>query len=246
MKIIVKLLISIFVFFSLPLIAQTRTTLYAIKSLDGVSKKISLTDGPSSEKLTITCGNSKISINNYWAPREIRILKKSFLEIKYAQRGGSCVGIGYTLLLCIDKDKIVVSAIFMDRLTGCGAGEDDSYTVRSNIIENKIYMYKMDIYIHSRKIITNPKLGKSYSKNWVNELEYDKALHIFHNGYLTISGSFLTTPGSSSKTTKEYIDGKFPIINLRGPESDARRYVYIKGNWYEQGETNSLFRLSSN
>jgi hypothetical protein len=247
MKPVWVLLVSL-AFFSMTAVAQTRTTAYTIKSLDGIPKKISLTDGGpvAGEVLRITCGSSKVSINNYWAPEKVSVLKNCFLEIKYAQRGGSCVGIGYTLLICVDKDKIVMSCLFMDRLTGCGAGEDDSYAIRSNIIENKIGTYKMDIYIHNRKTITDPKLGTSYNKHWVNELEYDKALHIFRNGYLTLSGSFLITSDSSSKAVKEYVDGKFPIISLQGPELEADTYFCIKGNWYEQGQKNYLIKLSSN
>lgn len=235
-------------FFSQTAIAQTRTTSYIIKSLDGIPKKVSLTDGgpAGDEALRITCGSSKVSINNYWAPGKVSLLKKTFIEIEYAQRGGSCIGIGYTLLVCVDQDKIVVSGIFMDRLTGCGAGEDDSYTIRSNITESKIYKYKMGIYAHDRKTITDPKLGKSYNKHWADQLEYDKALHIFHNGYQTLSGNFLITSENSPKSIKESIDGKFPIISFKGPESGADTYFYIKGNWYERGQKNYLIKLSSN
>ena len=245
MKLACFFLVNLFLC-SLTAIGQSQASTYNINSLDGISQRISLTDGGAAgDKLTISCGKNKLSVCDFWALESVRVLKKCFLEIKYAKRGGSCVGIGYTLLLCVNKDSLIVSSVFMTRFTGCGAGEDDSYMIKSNLIENKIELYKANIYIHNRKTITNAKLGRSYNKHWAGSLEYDRSNHIFHNGYLTFSGRFLIISCSNrDKRVPVFIDGKFPIITFTGPDLQATTYLYIKEHWYEQGEKNYLIQIS--
>src|ERR1700748_65998 len=69
--------------------------------------------------LNINYHKDTIAITDYWgAYTNIRVLDNAFLEIDYAIRGGSNVGVGNTLVFCVSRNHLRKCMYVMKYLNG--------------------------------------------------------------------------------------------------------------------------------
>ena len=74
---------------------------YRLQSLDGtpVQMQVRELSDSSSHALAIVCGKDTVFAYNYWAPGRVKVVNKRFLQVTYAVRGGSNLGVGCALAL---------------------------------------------------------------------------------------------------------------------------------------------------
>jgi hypothetical protein len=127
------------------------TKTYIIKSLDGKTQKVNIMPDYTNHVLKISCLKDTISINDYWGvPADLHILNKNFLSIKYEVRGGSGLGLGNLLVLCI-KNKTLYEAIHVLRYSHSeGDGEIKDYRIKPVLIGNTVKTYKLNVRVHNR------------------------------------------------------------------------------------------------
>lgn len=124
----------------------------------------------------------------------------------------------------------------------CAADEDDLYTLKFDITGSNVNQFKMNVRIHDKADIRNLKLGKSYNKHWTAILNFDATEAIFFNGTKNINGSFITGCTEWDKPINQNMKGTFPMMRIKGMESQDDEYYYINGYWHEQGQKNYLIK----
>lgn len=124
----------------------------------------------------------------------------------------------------------------------CAADEDDLYTLKFDITGSNVNQFKMNVRIHDKADIRNLKLGKSYNKHWTAILNFDATEAIFFNGTKNINGSFITGYTEWDKPINQNMKGTFPMMRIKGMESQDDEYYYINGYWHEQGQKNYLIK----
>jgi hypothetical protein len=87
--------------------AKNNPLVYTLQSLDGKDVKVKILPDYAHHILTISCLQDSINIDDYWGvPPLASFLGKSFLQIKYEVRGGSNLGLGNVLLICVSNNKL--------------------------------------------------------------------------------------------------------------------------------------------
>jgi hypothetical protein len=212
---------------------KTGTKTFNIVSLDGKNRMIKIIPDYANHVLKISCLNNTISISDYWGvPPEIHLLNSSFIEINYAVRAGSNVGLGNTLIVCVNDNKLYEA---MHTLRLSNSDHDDlktNYIIKLALNGDSKNNYKLHVqvhdYVYSKQ---NPQENYNYSNQTF--LSFDTKHNVFYNIKEDIYDSFVMT--STGKKVKQKIEGNFPVIML-GKET----YYYINDRWYQIGKSNEI------
>jgi hypothetical protein len=125
------------------------TKAYTIKSLDGLPRKIHIIPDYGNRALRISFLNDTISVNDYWdVPPEVHILNKNFLTVKYEVRGGSGLGLGNIIVLCIKGNRLYEAMHVLRYSHSEGAGEIKDYRIKPILIGNSGKTYRLNVNIH--------------------------------------------------------------------------------------------------
>jgi len=216
------------------------THAYILNSLDGRNQKVHIMPDYTNHILKISCLKDTISINDYWGvPADIHILNKNFLSIKYEVRGGSGLGLGNLLVLCV-KNNTLYEAIHVLRYSHLeDVGVIKDYRIKPVLIGNSGKAYKLKVRVHS---ISYSKYVPSanYSYNNVSTLRFDVTQNVFYNLKKSIYQNMTIYDIKTNKEHKQEIRGNFPEIIL-GDET----YYFIKDGWYQMEKNNELYNFTS-
>jgi hypothetical protein len=209
------------------------TKTFKIVSVDGKNRKVTIIPDYLHHVLKIGCLTDTINIDNFWGvPPEVHLLNKSFIEIKYEVRGGSNLGLGNTLILCVN-DNVLIETMHILRYTSWGSGDlKTDYHIKLTLNENgkNDYMLNADIY---DKVYSKNNSEENYVYNNRSVLNFDKKQHVFYSIKKNIYNNAITT--AAGKKKKQKYRGNFPVIIL-GKES----YYFISGRWYQTEDSNEL------
>ena len=226
--------------------------IFKIKALDGTNHKVRFEHELGDQKLFITSLKDTIIIDDFIGLSEdISVLKESFLSIRYFIRTGSDQSREMLLLLCVNNNKLsqalyIVSLSTYDLVSVFNKKTDSlklfdehaNYEVKINLIGSDKEHYKMNINVHDQsESKKNPKTNHSYDKLVI--LSFDSNQGIFYNARKDFSKYFTVWDPKFPRTTKQYIMGTFPTIEL-----DKTNYYYIHSEWYEEGYGDNLFKHS--
>jgi len=206
----------------------------AIKSFDGSDQKVHVMPDYFNRLLKISCLKDTITIFDYWGvPAEVTVLNKNFIKISYAVRGGSGVGLGNILFLCVNDSKLYEAMHVLEYLNGESGDELDLYKIKVTLNGDNRKTYKLHVGIHdSVKSRATPAINYNYNNQTV--LSFDAGRNIFYSVKEDIYDNFTIYP-TTQKNYKEKLKGNYPVIIL-GKET----YYYIKGGWYSLGRNNAL------
>lgn len=216
------------------------TKSYIIQSLDGKSQKVHIMPDYANHVLRISCLKDTISINDYWGvPADLHIINKDFLSIKYDIRGGSGLGLGNLLILCV-KGNVLYEAIHVLRYSHSeGVGEIKDYLIKPILIGNSCKTYKLNVRVHNTSY---SKYVSSANFNYDNfsVLKFDVTQNVFYSLKKSIYQTMTIYDIKTNKEQKQEIRGNFPEIIL-GDET----YYFIKDGWYQMGTNNELYNFTS-
>jgi len=213
---------------------------YIIKSLDGKSQRLYIIPDYSNHVLKIGCLKDTIYVNDYWdVPPKIHVLNKNFLSIKYEVRGGSGLGLGNILVLCI-KNKTLYEAIHILRYSHLeDAGKIKDYRIKSVLIGNSVNTYKLKVSIHNSSY-SKYVSSDNYNHKNISTLKFDVAQNVFYSLKKSIYKTMMIYDTKTNKEHKQQINGNFSEIIL-GDET----YYFIKDGWYQMGTNNELYNFTS-
>ncbi|HEX8018547.1 hypothetical protein [Mucilaginibacter sp.] len=210
------------------------TKTYHLVSVDGKNQIVKIIPDYESHVLKITSLKETISIQDFWGvPPETRLLNKHFIEINYAVRGGSNVGLGNTLIVCVNDNHLCPAMYALRYANGETGDEQEEYRIKLNISGNNVNNYKLNVHIHDYvNSKRSPETNYIYDNNTV--LAFDKKLNVFYSVKDGLYDHFITTKSK----TKQKVAGTFPVIIL-GKET----YYFINGRWYTADLDEEMFEF---
>ncbi|HVV55198.1 MAG TPA: hypothetical protein VHC47_07740 [Mucilaginibacter sp.] len=212
-----------------------------VQSLDGKNQEIHIMPDYSNNKLRMSCLKDTITDFDFWGvPVETTVLNKQFIEIKYAVRGGSNIGLRNVIILCIYDNKLCDALHFRSLATWESGGEDENYNVKIISLSGTIKEgFKLILAIHDHvKSKSDPQTNFDYNDQ--STLHFDHQKHVFYSIKEYVFNCYeVTSNPKTGKSHKQKIKGDFPIA-LLGKE----RYYFINNNWYESAP-NELYKFST-
>ncbi|MDB5149221.1 MAG: hypothetical protein JWQ57_3241 [Mucilaginibacter sp.] len=168
------------------------------------------------------CLKDIITINDFWGvPPEIRLLNKSFIEIKYAVRGGSNLGLGNTLILCVNNERLYEAMHVLGYVNSEAGDEKAHYNIKLNLTGNSVSNYRLNAHVHD-DVNSKRYPETNYDYNNENVLAFDTRKNAFYSVRENLYDYFIT----AKNKTKHKVAGTFPMIIL-GKET----YYFINGRW---------------
>lgn len=210
------------------------TKTYQLASIDGKNQTVTIIPDYESHILKITSLKETISIQDFWGvPPEIRLLSKHFIEINYAVRGGSNVGLGNTLIVCVNDNHLYPAMYALRYINGETSDQKEEYRIKLNISGNNANNYKLNMHIHDYvNSKHDPETNYVYDNNTV--LAFDKKLNVFYSVKDGLYDHFIT----AKNKIKQKVTGIFPMIIL-GKET----YYFIRGRWYTGNLEKEMFEF---
>jgi len=207
---------------------------YAIKAFNGGDRKVHIMPDYFNHLLKISCFKDTITILDYWSvPAEVSVLNKNFIKISYAVRGGSGVGLGNVMVLCVNGGKLYEAMHVLEYLTGESGDEQDLYKIKLTISGDNKRTYKLHVGIHdSVKSKATPAINYNYNNQTV--LSFDETRNVFYCIKEDIYDKFILYP-KMGKNENGKLGGNYPVIILSN-----NTYYYVRGEWWSLGSNKEL------
>jgi len=208
-------------------IVQTKkdTRTFNILSLEGTTVKVKVLPDYARNTLCVIYLRDTLKVFDYWDVfPETSYLSKKFLKINYEVRGGSNLGLGNSLIICVGNNKLHES-LHVLRYTNWESGElIKRYDVKFALVtRKKNYVITASVRDNSMSS-NNPETNYHYTNR--STLHFDKKLNVFysikHDLYDTVNVSYYNT------SYRRHIEGNFPEILL-----EDNKYIFIGDQWFE-------------
>ncbi|GAA3981179.1 hypothetical protein [Mucilaginibacter dorajii] len=207
-------------------IVQTKkdTRTFNIQSLEGRTVRVKVLPDYVHNILCVIYLKDTVKVFDYWDVfPETTYLSKKFLEINYEVRGGSNLGLGNSLILCVSNNKLY-EALHVLRYSDWESELVKTYNVKFALVNHK-KDYVLNASVRDKSLSSiNPETDYDYTNS--SKLHFDRKLKVFYsikkNLYDTLKVSYPDT------TYKQQIEGNFPQVIL-----EDNKYVFIGGQWFE-------------
>ena len=202
-------------------------------SIDGKGTIVKVIPDYVNSVLRMSCLKDTISIPNFWGvPPKIEQLDKKFVKISYEVRGGSNLGLGNVLILCVKGNKLF-EALHVLRYTNWDSGDEKmGYFIKLNLNGNTKSNYHLTVgvkdYVYSKR---NPETNYTYYNNTI--LSFDQTNNVFYSIKKGVYNQ--VAAAKEAKSAKQKVNGNFPMIIL-GKET----YYYINNRWYQAEINNEM------
>ncbi|MFI5140126.1 MAG: hypothetical protein ACHQIM_20060 [Sphingobacteriales bacterium] len=215
------------------MIPKRDTKTFNVVSLDGKIEKVKIIPDYVNRVLRMTCLQDTIAISDFWGvPPEIHILNRSFIEIRYEVRGGSNLGLGNTLILCVNDGKLYEAMHVLRYMNWDSGNQKENYHITLILNGEDRLNYRLIVHIHDN-VYSKLEPETNYNYNNQTVLSFDTRRNVFYSIKETVSCHVATT--KTGKTVKQKIVGDFPVIIL-----GKQTYYFIKGRWYQSRSTNEM------
>ena len=200
------------------------TKTFNIQSLEGRTVRVKVLPDYVHNILCLIYLTDTVKVFDYWdVYPQTSYLSKQFLKINYEVRGGSNLGLGNSLIICVSNNKLY-EALHVLRYADWESELVKTYKVKLALVTHK-KDYVLTASIRDKSLSSiNPETNYNYTNSSI--LHFDKKLKIFysikHNLYDTLKVSYHDT------TYKHEILGNFPEVIL-----EDNKYVFIGGQWFE-------------
>ena len=240
-KKILQLAITLIAFYIFsPAKAQT----YSIQSLNGKKVDISLSYKSFNKRLTISCLQDTLYLNEYTGTKKVSILADKFLQITYGLRAGTGLELQNTAIISVANNKIKVSLLIQSYVNGLSPvpgnttaiGEEWLYELKINVNERENHIHKLAVDIHQQQKSTlHPRINYNTRKQVF--LTFDSKQYIFYSDYEYIDKSFAIFDNQNHNISSRHIKEASPVITL-GEE----KYYYLKDEWYKADYQGRLYK----
>jgi hypothetical protein len=176
---------------------------------------------------------------------EVHFINKNFLSIKYEVRGGSNLGLGNVLVLCVKANALYEAMHVLRYFNSKGhnsetGGEKIEYNIRPILFGNSAKTYQLKVRVHSSNY-SQYEPSANFNYNNISTLNFDVNQNVFYSLKKSIYQTMTIYDVKTNQEHKQEVRGNFPEIIL-GDET----YYFIKNGWYEMGTNNELYNFTSN
>lgn len=210
------------------------TKIINILSIDGKKQQVKIIPDYANHMLKMICMKDIITIDDFWGvPPEIKLLNKSFIEIKYAVRGGSGLGLGNTLILCVNSSHLFEAMHVLKYVNSESGDEKQHYDINLIVTGSDASNYKLNMHVHD-DLSSKRDPETNYIYNNESVLAFDSKQNAFYSVKENLYDHFIITKSKN----KQKVAGTFPMIIL-GKET----YYFINGRWYNAEPGAQLFEF---
>lgn len=215
---------------------------YRLRSFDGAAVSVRVYEQTTPRALVIACATDTVKVYDYWAHQqdEARIWNQQFLHLPYAVRGGSNVGIGNTLVLCVAQGKLcqaLKAETFREydlRNLAHIPGNPDEYElywVRMRLLGTTPLTYQLQLTVHDeRQSVRTPASNRRSTTQAV--LKFDANRHLFYTAYQRVPLIFPVVDLKAGRVVTRKVTEPLPVIAL-----NSRAQYFIQDEWYEAAST---------
>jgi uncharacterized LabA/DUF88 family protein len=212
------------------LINTSQAQTYPIKTLEGTNEVIKIRSRTTSTTFTVSCSTDKLILPNYWADGWIKVLNNKFIEIRYYIRGGSGIGLGNTLLLCVSHGKLRQALHIESYSSNLNYSSDLDYKrTTQRIIDtrlaldanNRVHVTTYDTLVSGQN--QNFKRTSVAAKKTI--VRFDLTKRIFYNYQKNVNTTLITFKNNRD-IIKKFV-GAAPAFQLNKQE-----YIFVGSNWY--------------
>ena len=207
----------------------SKAQVYAIKTLDGTNTTIRIRH-KAFTPFYISCPTDKLILRGYWGTREIKVVHNKFLEIIYYECGGTGVGTGNTLLLCISHGKL--RQVMHISSYNYSLGYKRGYTQLLLDAENNAHATIHDT-VEFRQ---NARPDSTVIKK--SNIKFSATQRIFCNYQKKVNTLLGSYNYKTNQVNRWHFNGVAPAFRLDGCE-----YIFINGRWYGTSENAKSYFL---
>jgi len=207
-------------------IVQTKkdTRSFNLQSLEGRTVRVKVLPDYVNHILCVIYLKDTVKVFDYWGmPPETSYLSKQFLKINYEVRGGSNLGMGNSLIICV-SNKGLYEALHVLRYADWESELIKTYHANFALISHK-KNYELAVRVRDKSASSvNPETNYDYTSN--SRLHFDKKLKVFFSIKLDLYDTLKVSYHDTSYMHD--IQGNFPEVIL-----EDNKYVFIGGQWFE-------------
>lgn len=218
---------------------------YRLQSLDGVPVQVQVRElrYHSPRALALMCGKDTVFAYDYWAPGQIKVLNQHFLQVTYAVRGGTNIGLGNTLVLCVANGRLcqamkarTFSEYDIRNLAHIPGNPDEYelYRVRTQLVGTTSKTYQLHLTIHDEAHSKqDPATNHNNTKHvW---LRFDSTHGVFYSTTKKLPSLYSAYDPKKDRVIRLTANEPVPVIALPGRTSyHNSTYYFINGEWYEE------------
>jgi len=195
---------------------------YTLESFDGKPAKVRVCSKPNCKTLRITTDKDTLYFDDWWATDTVFVLNKHFLQVRYAVRGGSNLGLADYLLLSV-KDHKLIESIFISSFAEWWASEHMTYEVQPTLLGGGPGSYRLALDIRSADS-TSAGIWK-FSRHDRDTLSFDPGLQIFYNRRSVVPAIRIGRTYFTDNLSFSYIDNLWSEDNKDGAgDNQSRRH----------------------
>ncbi|GAB3923853.1 hypothetical protein [Mucilaginibacter myungsuensis] len=199
------------------------TKIFDLLSLDHKPERVKVVPNYVDHTLKIKSLKDSVVIGDFWGVLpDVKLLGKSFIGISYVVRGGSNLGLGNVLIICMKEGKLY-EAMHALRYVDWDTGDRKAnYTVKWVLQGNSERDYKLIIDVHD-EVYSKTRPDENYTYDDRTILNFDTKTHSFYSIKTAKFNYSIKT-----KAGKQKVGGTFPSI-LLGKEA----YYLLNQKWYQ-------------
>jgi hypothetical protein len=204
---------------------KTDAKIYTLQALDGKEVKVKILADYTHHALIISCLKDSINIADYWGvPPAATFLGKNFLQIKYEVRGGSNLGLGNVLLVCVSDNRLH-EALHVQQYCDWESGDlMKKYSVDFSLgWRGKDYVLTGHV---TDKAASRDEAAKNYAYTNSTDLQFDDKLKVFYSIKDNLADTLKVC--YPNLMYRREILGNFPKVLL-----GKAQYFFIGGQWFE-------------
>ena len=221
---------------SFSLHAQT----YRLRSFDGGTVPVRVYEQITPRALVVACATDTVRLYDYWTQDGATVWNQQFLQLAYAVRAGSNLGVRNTLVLCVAQGRLrqaLKAETFreydmrnLDHIAG-NPDEYELYQVQLRLLGSTPLTYRLQLTAYDESRAARAPAGNRHSTTQA-ELKFDTGRYLFYTGHQRVPARFAVVDLKAKRVVTRHVTAPLPVIAL----GDRIQY-FIQGEWYKAART---------
>ena len=200
---------------------RARAQTYRLRSLEGATVSVRIYKEPINlykqqgrRDLSIIYGTDTVFVYDAWYNGTVKVMNQQFLQLDYPVRGGTNLGLGSTLILCVAKGRL--RQVFK-MPTYCQSDlynpdEHKLYQVRLRLVGTMPQTYQLHLTTHNESRSERDPATNHNSTTQV-VLKFDAERYFFYTGFRRVPALFSVVDDKMEQVVTLKVTEPLPVIS---------------------------------